>query len=118
MFSSIRLGDGYLTLYDLHQMRLPVELATISGCSTGLSVVTGGDELLGLVRGLLHAGARSLLLSLWDIHDRSTTEFMRSFYSRYSAQADKAEAVRTAMLAARSRNPHPYYWAPFVLIGR
>jgi CHAT domain-containing protein len=117
LFSSIRLGDGYLTLYDLRQMRLPVELATVSGCGTAMSVVTGGDELLGLVRGLLHAGARSLLLSLWDLHDRSTAQFMRSFYARYPAQPDKAEAVRAAMLEARSRNPHPYYWAPFILIG-
>ena len=118
VFSSIRLGDGYLTIYDLQQMHLPLELATISGCGTGLSAVIGGDELLGLVRGFLRAGARSLLLSLWDLHDRTTAEFMKGFYSRYTAGVDKAAAVKAAMLEVRDCHPHPYYWAPFVLVGK
>ena len=117
MFSSIRLGDGYVTLDDLYQLSLPVELATLSGCSTGLSVVASGDELLGLVRGLLHAGARSLLLTLWDVQDRSTASFMTSFYRLLAAQGDKAGALQGAMQELRERHPHPYYWAPFVLIG-
>jgi tetratricopeptide (TPR) repeat protein len=117
MFSTIRLGDGYLTLYDLNRFRLPVELVTLSGCSTGLNVVAKGDELLGLVRGLLHAGARSLLLSLWDVQDRSTTELMRSFYTRFRAHGDTASALQGAMQELREKQPHPYYWAPFVLLG-
>ncbi|HTX39146.1 MAG TPA: CHAT domain-containing tetratricopeptide repeat protein [Bryobacteraceae bacterium] len=117
MFSSIRLGDGYATLDDLYQLNLPVELAALSGCSTGLSVVASGDELLGLVRGLLHAGARSLLLTLWDVQDRSTAWFMNSFYRLLAERGDKAAALQGAMQELRERHPHPYYWAPFVLIG-
>jgi CHAT domain-containing protein len=117
MFSSIRLGDGYVTLDDLYQLSLPVELAALSGCSTGLSVVAGGDELLGLVRGLLHAGARSLLLTLWDVQDRSTASFMSAFYRLLAAKANKAGALQGAMRELREGHPHPYYWAPFVLIG-
>ena len=64
MFSSVRLADSHLNMYDLYQFELPVELFTLSGCGTGLSVVAGGDELLGLMRGLLYAGAESLLLDL------------------------------------------------------
>ena len=59
MFSGIRLGTSYLNLYDLYQLKLEAELVTLSGCATGLNVVAAGDELLGLIRGLLHAGARS-----------------------------------------------------------
>ena len=59
MFSAIRLGDSYLSLYDLYELSLPVDLVTVSACATGLSVVVEGDEILGLVRGLLFAGARS-----------------------------------------------------------
>ncbi len=117
MFSAIRLGDGYLTLYDLNRFRLPVELVTLSGCSTGVNVVAKGDELLGLVRGLLQAGAKSLMLSLWDVHDHSTTELMRSFYTRFRANGDTASALQGAMQELRQKQPHPYYWAPFVLIG-
>src|SRR5262249_26075775 len=58
LFSSIRLGDSYLNLYDFYQLRLPVQLLTLSGCSTGLNAVAAGDELLGLIRGLLCAGAQ------------------------------------------------------------
>lgn len=117
MFSSIRLGDAPLTLYDLYGLRLGAELVTLSGCATGLNAVVGSDELLGLLRGLLYAGARSVLASLWDVNDRSTAEFMRLFYGRLASCPDKAAALSGAMRDLRDRYPHPYYWAPFVLVG-
>ncbi len=118
MFSAIRLGNTFLSLFDLYQLRLPVELITLSGCSTGLNAVAGGDELIGLARGLLHAGAQSLILSLWDVHDKSTAQFMAVFYRLLSSGKTKAEALRSAMLDARSRYPHCYQWAPFILVGK
>ncbi|MBV9768156.1 MAG: CHAT domain-containing protein, partial [Bryobacterales bacterium] len=66
-FSSVRLADSYLSLYDLYNLNLPVDLLTLSGCGTGLNGVAAGDELLGLTRGLLYAGAQALLLTLWDV---------------------------------------------------
>ena len=118
MFSSIRMGNSYLSLYDLYQLHLPVELVTLSGCATGLNVVAAGDELIGLARGLFQAGAQSLLLSLWDVHDQSTADFMAAFYRRLQAGEDKAMAVQQAMIQMRDRYPHPYQWAPFVLMGK
>jgi len=118
MFSSIRMGSSYLSLYDLYQLRLPVELVTLSGCATGLNVVAAGDELIGLARGLFQAGAQSLLVSLWDVHDQSTADFMTQFYRRLQGGEAKAEAMRAAMLAVREAYPHPYQWAPFVLMGK
>lgn len=118
MFSAIRLADSYLSLYDLYHMNLPVQLLTLSGCVTGLNVIAEGDELLGLARGLLFAGARSLLLSLWDVDDQTTAEFMKLFYRRLPNQRTKAEALQGAMLALRARYPHPYHWAPFKLVGK
>jgi len=118
MFSGIRLGDAYLNLYDLYQLKLSADLVTLSGCATGMNVVTPGDELLGLVRGLLFAGAHSLLLSLWDVHDQSTAEFMAFFYRRFQDGDGKASALRGAMMELRERYPHPYHWAPFALIGK
>ena len=118
MFSSISLGDRPLSLFDLYHLSLPAELVTLSGCGTGLNVVVGGDELLGLKRGLLYAGAQSILLTLWDVHDQSTAEFMKLFYNRLSSRHDKAEAVRHAMSEIRKEYPHPFYWAPFVLVGK
>jgi CHAT domain-containing protein/predicted negative regulator of RcsB-dependent stress response len=118
MFSSIRLGGSYLSLYDLYHLKLPANLVTLSGCATGLNVIRPGDEVVGLVRGLLQAGAQSLVLSLWDVHDRSTKEFMISFYTRLQQGFPKALALQGAMVELRERYPHPYYWAPFTLIGK
>ncbi len=118
MFSGIRLGDGYLNLYDLYQMRLGARLAVLSGCATGMNVVAAGDELLGLQRGLFCAGATSVLLSLWDVHDRSTAELMQSFYKGYIETGDMAGSLGAAMRRVRAENPHPYFWAPFVLAGK
>lgn len=117
MFSWIRLGDGPLGVYDLYQLRLSAELVALSGCSTGRTGVVGGDELLGLVRGLLYAGARAVLLTLWDAHDRSATDFMKAFYRRLGNGSSKARAAQRAMWEVRERYPHPFYWAPYTLIG-
>ncbi|MBV8569990.1 MAG: CHAT domain-containing protein, partial [Acidobacteriaceae bacterium] len=118
MFSSVRLADAHLNLYDLYRMNLPVDLLTLSGCVTGLNAVVDGDELLGLTRGLLYAGARTLLLSLWEVDDKSTSRFMSDFYSQLNHYSRKTDALREAMLHLRKEHPHPYYWAPFKLIGR
>jgi CHAT domain-containing protein/tetratricopeptide (TPR) repeat protein len=118
MFSGIRLGDGYLNLYDLYQMRLNPKLVTLSGCATGMNFVAAGDELLGLQRGLFCAGATTLLLSLWDVHDQSTAELMQHFYRHYLRTGNMAGALQHAMQELRKQNPHPYFWAPFVLIGK
>ena len=118
MFSGIRLGDGYLNLYDLYQMRLSARHVTLSGCATGMNFVAAGDELLGLQRGLFCAGAASLLLSLWDVHDRSTAELMQSFYKGFIETGDMAASLQSAMKQLRQHSPHPYFWAPFILIGQ
>jgi tetratricopeptide (TPR) repeat protein len=119
MFSGIRLGGGsYLTLYDLYNLRLPAELVTLSACVTGRSVIAAGDELLGLARGLFRAGAASLLLTLWEVPDQSTAEFMTAFYDRLLTASNRAAILREAMLEIRERYPNPVHWAPFVLMGK
>ena len=118
MFSSIRLGGSYLSLYDLYRLKLPADLVVLSGCATGLNVIKPGDEQIGLVRGLLQAGAQSLVLSLWDVHDASTREFMVAFYTHLQRGVPKPLAMQAAMVELRERYPHPYYWAPFLLIGK
>jgi CHAT domain-containing protein len=118
MFSAIRLGDGYVNLCDLYQLRLNAKLVTLSGCATGMNVVASGDELFGLQRGLFRAGATSLLLSLWDVHDHSTCELMQEFYKNYIQGKDAAFSLQAAMQNLRQEAPHPYFWAPFVLVGK
>ena len=118
MFSSVRLGTSYLSVYDIYQLKLPVEIVALSGCATGLNVVSPGDELMGLARGFLQAGAQSLLLSLWDVQDASTRDFMVAFYRHLQQGDSRAVALQQAMKEVRNSYPHPFYWAPFVLMGK
>jgi len=117
MFSSFKLADGYFTAFDLFSLVCPTNLVTLSGCQSGMSEVTGSDDLIGLMRGFLYAGARSLLLSLWNVNDESTAELMVNFYREWQKGASKSEALRRAMLSVRERHPNPFYWAPFLLVG-
>lgn len=118
MFSGIKLGDSLLSLYDLYQIELPARLITLSGCATGLNVVAAGDELLGLTRGLLAGGASTLMLSLWDVHDQTTAVLMKVFYENFQAGGDVSKSLKKASLAVRESHPHPYHWAPFLLVGK
>ncbi len=117
MFSSFKLGDGWLTAFDLFSMSCQTNLVTLSGCQSGVSEVTGADDLLGLMRAFLYAGARSLLLSLWNVNDQSTTALMGGFYKEWQQGTAKSTALRQAMLAIRDQFPNPFYWAPFLLVG-
>jgi CHAT domain-containing protein len=117
MFSSIQLHEKSLNFFDLYQLRTEASLITLSGCGTGLSSVVAGDELLGLVRGFLYAGATSVVISLWDVNDRTTADLMKYFYGNLAAGQCKSEALRRAMLQLRKEHAHPYYWAPFLLMG-
>jgi CHAT domain-containing protein len=118
MFSSIRLGTSLLSLFDFYQLQFDAEMVTLSGCGTGMNVVIGGDELIGLVRGLLYAGAQTLMVSLWEVHDESTAEFMRDFYTSYRISPNKAKALRQAVINLRQKRPHPYFWAAFCMVGK
>lgn len=118
MFSGIRLGDGYLNVHDLYHLDLPADLVTLSGCATGANVAVAGDELLGLSRGLFLAGARRLLLSLWDVNDQSTTAFMTRLYGSISTGTPPVRALNQVTRELRREHPHPYYWASFALFGK
>jgi CHAT domain-containing protein len=118
MFSSLRLGDSWLNLFDIFNLQLGAELTTLSACETGMNAVWEGDELLGLARGFLYAGTPSLVVSLWTVNDRSTARLMRCFYKGLHKGVTKSVALREAILEVKASFPHPYYWAPFVLMGK
>jgi tetratricopeptide (TPR) repeat protein len=121
LFSGLALADGWLTALEMFDLRLNASLVTLSACQTGRSLVGGGDELLGLMRALLYAGAASLLLSLWTVEDRSTAELMGHVYRRLASGRSKRAALREAQLCLLNETSapyaHPYYWAPFFLVG-
>lgn len=117
MFSFLRLADSNLNFYSLLDLKLSAEMVTLSACHTGVNKVFPGDELHGLMRGFLHAGSPSLVASLWATSDASTAELMKHLYSRISTGASKRSALRAAQLEVKNEYGHPYYWAPFILMG-
>ena len=117
-FSALRLTDGWMSLYDFYGLRLGAQLVCLSACQSGRSWIGAGDELVGLSRGFFHAGAATLVVSLWPVHDDSTARLMELFYQGLRGRKPPEEALRAAMLNLRESQPHPYHWAPFQLIGR
>ncbi|HEY8309452.1 MAG TPA: CHAT domain-containing protein, partial [Gemmatimonadaceae bacterium] len=117
-FAHLKLADGQLSMVDIFNLGLRGALVTLSACESGRSVVTGGDELIGLSRGFLYAGTSTLIQSLWRVEDDSTAELMARFYRALGGGQSKGAALREAQLALLgSKGVHPFYWAPFQLIG-
>ncbi|HEY3229260.1 MAG TPA: CHAT domain-containing tetratricopeptide repeat protein [Roseiflexaceae bacterium] len=117
--SYIQLADGQLYADDLMQQDLSYELVTLSACETGRANVAGGDELIGLGRGVLYAGAGALITSLWRVADDSAVALMEHMYNGLCAGASKAAALRDAQCAIlhQGEQPHPAFWGAFQLIG-
>jgi CHAT domain-containing protein len=118
LFSALQLADGWLTVREAYNLQLQCELVTLSACETGVATFAPGDELIGLARGFFSAGAPSLLVSLWAVDDEATARLMTAFYSRLQAGVSPAAALRYAQCQLLKEHPHPYFWAPFVLMGR
>ncbi|MHB8644504.1 MAG: CHAT domain-containing protein [Thermomicrobiales bacterium] len=117
-FAHLKLADGQLSMVDIFNLPLQGALVTLSACETGRSVVAGGDELIGLSRGFLYAGAATLVQSLWRVEDGSTARLMRHFYGGIRAGSAAGVALREAQRALLAESgAHPFSWAPFQLVG-
>lgn len=117
--SGLLMYDGELTAREVFGTTLRSEMVVLSACETAFSEQSRGDELIGLIRSFLYAGSRSVVASLWKVDAHSTRDLMVRFHSFIQAGYDRATALQLAQLeiAERSQYAHPYYWAPFVLVG-
>ena len=117
-FSALKLADGWIDVRSIYRLPLRARLVVLSACESGAVQVQGGDEAIGLVRGFLGAGAQSLVVSLWNVHDASAAAFMTDFYKYLqNAAMAPATALRAAQQRAIQANRHPYFWAPYTAIG-
>ncbi|KKG07023.1 tetratricopeptide repeat protein [Methanosarcina mazei] len=120
--SGLILKDGILTAREIFQMNIKTNLLVLSACQTGLNSQKSGDDLVGLTRAFLYAGARSLIVSLWSVESRSTYEYMKNFYKELNQISNKAEALQQIQVDFINGKygdvySHPYFWAPFIMIG-
>jgi len=113
------VDDGLLTSGEVLELDLTADLVVLSGCETGLGKELRGEGIIGLTRAFMHAGAQSVVMSLWKVEDRSTSRLMVSFYDALRRGHTKADALREAKieLLQTTEWSHPYFWAPFVLVG-
>jgi CHAT domain-containing protein/tetratricopeptide (TPR) repeat protein len=117
-FAHVHLADGQLSTLDVFNLRLHGALVTLSACETGRGIMTQGNELVGLSRGFLYAGASTLVQSLWRVEDDATAELMAQFYRELRAGSTKGAALCLAQRAILSaHSAHPFHWAPFQLVG-
>lgn len=118
LFSSLQVADGPFTVRDAYRLNLKGTLVTLSACETGLNAIVPGDELIGLARGFFSAGAPSVVLSLWTVDDDATRQLMEEFYRQFRENSSAAAALRLAQTQLMKRQEHPFFWAPFILVGR
>ena len=117
-----QIDDGYLTALELSKLDFSgTELVVISGCESGLGELKSGDSIYGLKRSIAVAGARSSLLSLWEVDDKATAAFMESFYLKLKSGESRSNALSKTQKEFRNHSiaswRHPYVWAAFQLSG-
>ncbi len=123
LFSQVGVApneDGRLEARELMQLKLHARLAILCGCETARGRVTAGEGMIGLSWGFMVAGCPATIVSQWKVDSASSTPLMIELHRRLHDGLDNAEALRLASLELRkdARYRHPFYWAPFVLVGR
>ena len=108
--------DGILTSYEISKVDLHnVDLVVLSACETGLGE-DFYDGIFGLQRAFKKAGVKSILMSLWNIDDKATSDYMGFFYNFLASGLSKHESYRRTVIEMRKKYQDPYYWASFVLL--
>jgi CHAT domain-containing protein len=136
--------DGLLKSSEIYRLNLNSDMVVLSACNTGLGKVVKGEGMLGLQRSFFYAGTSTVVVSLWNVYDRSTASLMNEFYKSILNKqhrskkswwdnlarkvgwddsipfGEKAAAMRTAKLKMINHPvySHPVYWAPFIVVGR
>jgi CHAT domain-containing protein/tetratricopeptide (TPR) repeat protein len=112
--------DGFLRTHDIYNLKLPAELVVLSACETGLGKEVTGEGLEGLTRAFMYAGARRVVVSLWNVNDKATASLMQRLYTEmlrsHKTPAAALRAAQIEMLRTRQWQS-PYFWAPFVMQG-
>jgi CHAT domain-containing protein/tetratricopeptide (TPR) repeat protein len=111
--------DGFLQASEMYKMKTSADLVVLSACQTGGGKIARNEGISGLPRVFFYMGARSVISTLWPIHDKAAASFMDHFYDSYFRGAGKAEALQAAKKKmARTRYAHPYFWAAYTLAGQ
>lgn len=113
--------DGFLETGEIAKLKLDCDLVVVSACQSGRGKLLSGEGIIGFSRAFLYAGARRVVVSLWNVSDLSTGRLMKNFYQALTAGQSHTAALRQAklqMLTSNQTMRHPHFWSSFVMIGK
>jgi CHAT domain-containing protein len=115
------IEDNRLYAYEIYNMKLNAQMAVLSSCSSGVGEMKKGEGMMSLARGFIYAGCPSIIMTLWQVTDKSSSELMTSFYKYLKKGKSKKEAMRLAKIdyldKADDLTSNPYFWSGFVVLG-
>ncbi len=115
------LNDGFLNTYEIYNMRFNARMAVLSSCKTGFGKLLKGEGVMSLARGFMYAGCPSIIMTLWEVSDKSGARLMQDFYKSLKKGKTKAEALQKSKLeflkTADKLKANPYFWSTYVIIG-
>jgi len=110
--------DGYLRMSEVMALRMNADIVALTACHTGVGARVSGEGIMGMGRAFQYAGARAVLMSLWAVSERASVMLVESFFRNLKDGKGKLEALTQARSEIRKAGfDHPFYWAPFVLVG-
>ncbi len=121
MNASLKEGkdDGMVSAEKILGLRLKgTDLVVLSACETGVGDVQNGEGVFGLRRSFILSGAKTVVMSLWSVPSRETTELMTKFYTFMAQGKSKAEALRQAKINIMKKRQNPFFWGAFVVVGK
>jgi CHAT domain-containing protein len=115
------IDDRYLKTYEVYGIPLKAKMVVLSSCNTGTGFLYSGEGILSLARGFIYSGSQSVVMSMWEIEDRSGTEIVKMFYKNLKKGNSKSVALRKARIAYLKKSDqlrsHPYFWSTLVIYG-
>ncbi len=113
--------DGFLKTYEVYALPLRAKMVVLSSCNTGTGFLYSGEGILSLARGFIYSGSKSVVMSMWEIEDKSGTEIVRMFYKNLKKGYSKSAALRKARIDylknANQLRSHPYFWSTLIVYG-
>jgi CHAT domain-containing protein len=115
------VNNGLLNTYEIYNMRINAPLVVLSACNTGYGKLNKGEGIMSLTRGFLTAGAKSIVMTMWAVDDKTSSTLMKGFYTNLAAKQNIGDALNNAKLEYLNQSDdlkaHPYFWAGYIVLG-
>jgi CHAT domain-containing protein len=115
------VNDGFLNTYEIYNMKINAPLVVLSACNTGYGRMHKGEGIISLARGFFTAGAKSIVMTLWAVSDKSSSKLIQNFYKNLGVNRNIGDAMQSAKIKYLEQTDeigaHPYYWSGYIILG-